>query len=776
METQRKSHNKTQYENALSAWREQIVKAARNPALKHHLTNRERDLLPRFASHYAKLSALPRRARRAMQRTYKRSLAGMALLLALGQAPLLAATINVGGACTLVDAITAANTNTVIGGCVAGSGADTIVLPANSTQTLTAVNNATYGPTGLPVISSDVTVAGNGATVQRASTAPDFCIFAVGFNAHLTLQQTIVSGGSNPNGNGGGILASGGALTLKNVTIRDNHANAGGGIYSVGYQTQSVSDSTISSNFARSSGGGIGNTQSTFLVTNSTITNNISTNGSGGVDSYSGDLTFTNSTISGNIAGGFGAGGVDSDSGNLAFINSTISGNSGYDGGGIKTARGTLSLTNSLISNNSAASIGGGVASFAFGAADTLSLANCTVSGNIAKFGGGIFDDGSKFTLDSSVVTGNSASFSGGVSTNGSSVVLAKSLISGNTAPANGSEIKVLNGYLAVDSFNLFGQSGLTTIDALAQSFTPGATDIIATSDGTTPTPLSNILNTTLADNGGPTKTHALVIGSPAIDAVTDGSCPPPAKDQRGIARPQGAACDIGAFELQATPSAPGVLRFSAATFSVGEAGGDAVITAARTGGADGQVSVGYTTSPGSATEGADYTFTNGSLTWATGDTASKSFRVPIINDTDVEGNETVNLALSNPDGGATVGSPNSAVLTIADNDGSPVAVCAGRVPTIVGTASAEIIRGTNGPDVIDGRGGNDTISGLKGNDLICGGSGNDNINGGDGNDRLLGESGNDQLDGGPNSDRCDGGAPARGDSAKNCEQRSNVP
>ena len=62
--------------------------------------------------------------------------------------------------------------------------------------------------------------------------------------------------------------------------------------------------------------------------------------------------------------------------------------------------------------------------------------------------------------------------------------------------------------------------------------------------------PLNAILNPTLANNGGPTLTHALVPGSPALDAVATG-CPPPTTDQRGVARPQGARCDIGAVEAQ---------------------------------------------------------------------------------------------------------------------------------------------------------------------------------------------------------------------------------
>src|SRR5262245_7156001 len=128
------------------------------------------ELLPRFAACYTQLRALPRRVRRALQRQWCSSLAALALWLALVQSPGLAATIPVEGACTLVDAITAANTDTATGGCVAGSEADTITLPTNSTQTLTAVNNNTYGPTGLPVVSSTITIEGQGSTIARESS------------------------------------------------------------------------------------------------------------------------------------------------------------------------------------------------------------------------------------------------------------------------------------------------------------------------------------------------------------------------------------------------------------------------------------------------------------------------------------------------------------------------------------------------------------------------------------------------------------------------------
>jgi hypothetical protein len=161
------------------------------------------ELLPCFVDHYERLKALPRSMRRALQRQWRRSLAGLALLLVLGQAPALAAMINVGASCTLVKAIVAANNDTTASGnCTKGRGADKIVLPRNSTQTLTAVNNTTpynttpYGPTGLPVIRSEITIVGNNSTIRRAGTAPRFRIFAVGRNGNLRLQQTTVSGGA----------------------------------------------------------------------------------------------------------------------------------------------------------------------------------------------------------------------------------------------------------------------------------------------------------------------------------------------------------------------------------------------------------------------------------------------------------------------------------------------------------------------------------------------------------------------------------------------------
>jgi Ca2+-binding RTX toxin-like protein len=224
---------------------------------------------------------------------------------------------------------------------------------------------------------------------------------------------------------------------------------------------------------------------------------------------------------------------------------------------------------------------------------------------------------------------------------------------------------------------------------------------------------------------------------------------------------------------------------------------------------------VSYTTaSGGTATEGADYTFSSGSLNWADGDATPKTFSVPIINDGDVEGNETVDLALGNP-GGAALGMRRTAVLNIVDNDQAPIppwVSCAGLAATIIGTAGDETLIGTAGADVIHALGGADSIAGKEGNDVICGGDGNDvilislgnddmrgdlgndQLGGGAGADRLrggpgadqvfgdeagdtlLGDDGVDRLDGGGGTDNCDGGPPDLGDTAVNCELSTGVP
>lgn len=130
---------------------------------------------------------------------------------------------------------------------------------------------------------------------------------------------------------------------------------------------------------------------------------------------------------------------------------------------------------------------------------------------------------------------------------------------------------------------------------------------------------------------------------------------------------------DIGADEIIIVGT-PGSLQFSSATYSVGEAGPVATITVTRTGGSDGTVTAQYASTNGTATGGAsctagiDYVNTNGTVTFVNGDT-SETFDVPICQDPTDEPDETVNLGLSGATGGATIGTPSTAVLTIVDDD-----------------------------------------------------------------------------------------------------------
>ncbi len=133
---------------------------------------------------------------------------------------------------------------------------------------------------------------------------------------------------------------------------------------------------------------------------------------------------------------------------------------------------------------------------------------------------------------------------------------------------------------------------------------------------------------------------------------------------------------DIGADEFVA-PVQPGTLQFSSATYTVAEAGGTVTLTVTRTGGSDGAVTADYTLGGGTATGGAacggsvDYVNTGGTVSFADGET-SKTFDVTICNDAAFEGNETFNATLSNATGGATIGTPNPATVTITDDDPAP--------------------------------------------------------------------------------------------------------
>ncbi len=161
----------------------------------------------------------------------------------------------------------------------------------------------------------------------------------------------------------------------------------------------------------------------------------------------------------------------------------------------------------------------------------------------------------------------------------------------------------------------------------------------------------------------------------------------------------QNGAVDLGAFESTglATPPPPGgVLQFSAGNYSCGESGGTATVTVSRIGGTAGAVGVSYSSAAGgTAAAGSEYTPVVGTLVWAPGDSAPKTFQVPIINDSLIETNETVNLSLFSPTGGAALGSLSSVTLTITDDDMPASTLMYG-----IGETSNVLFLFTSGPPV----------------------------------------------------------------------------
>ena len=425
------------------------------------------------------------------------------------------------------------------------------------------------------VIDLDLTLigAGSGDTIVQAATSSADATSRV-FN--ITGGTVAISGVAVQNGNasddGGGIYNSS-TLTLTNVMVSNNiSADGGGGIHSTSTGMLSLSNSTVSDNTASGiwgGGGGIYNDFGTLNVTNSTVSGNWSSFHGGGINNNSGTLTLSDSTVSSNTATGpFGGGGgiYSLSSGIMATMiltNSTISGNSASSkGGGFANVGGIVSLTNSTVSNNVASALGGGIRN-----TGTLTVTDSTVSGNTTNAnGGGIYNIGT-VTLTNSTISGNTANKNGGGFSNAPNLgaaTLTNSTITGNASETGSgggifnvsSMIELINTIVAENTaptgpdctgsptslgYNLIG-------DDTGCSFTAATGDLVG--DG--PNPVDPVLGL-LQDNGGPTLTHALSDGSPAIDQIPIVDCTVTA-DQRGVVRQQGPACDMGAFELQMQP------------------------------------------------------------------------------------------------------------------------------------------------------------------------------------------------------------------------------
>ena len=373
------------------------------------------------------------------------------------------------------------------------------------------------------VITKSITISASPqmVTVQRASQAPQFRIFHVMPGHSVEINGLTISGGHITGDNGGGILNDNSTLTIAHCTVNGNAIvsassnNFGGGIHNSGTMTLNQvivnNNNAVFGGYGKGvpSGGGISNT-GTMIIIAGTVQSNMGFWSAGGIYN-TGMLTITGSTIINNQTGnpghfGGSGGGIVND-GTMTIQDSTISGNTalggdlqGGDGGGISGNNNTI--TNSTITGNSALH-GGGVAGGG-------NIAHTTFSTNSAS------RDGGALYLTSPLELGNT---------------ILKAGVSGVNIFNNG-------GSFITHGYNVCSDDG--------SGFLNGPGDQINTDPMLGP----------LQDNGGPTFTHALLPGSPAIDAGDPNFTPPPYYDQRGpgFVRVFNGRIDVGSFEVQPTP------------------------------------------------------------------------------------------------------------------------------------------------------------------------------------------------------------------------------
>ncbi|MFQ5967888.1 MAG: choice-of-anchor Q domain-containing protein, partial [Acidimicrobiia bacterium] len=278
-----------------------------------------------------------------------------------------------------------------------------------------------------------------------------------------------------------------------------------------------VSDVTIR-NGAVDLGAGVRVTSASLTLDRTVFTANAASDRGGAIHASGSSVNVTDSSVSGNTSTRDG-GGIFTTGGTMTLDRVTVSGNDATtrDGGGLFNGNGVVSVTNSTFSGNTSGDEGGGIRQ---NVAGSIEVRHSTISGNTAPLGDGVFN-GMTATFENTIIADN------------------------GTENCQGSMTS--DGY-NIDSANTCGFAG------------PG--DQINTDPLLGP----------LADNGGPTQTHAIGAGSPALDTASP-TCP--ATDQRGITRPQGPSCDSGAFEYE-----PPVITISGTVFDdlVGDGLNDGVV------------------------------------------------------------------------------------------------------------------------------------------------------------------------------------------------------
>jgi len=417
----------------------------------------------------------------------------------------------------------------------------------------------------------------------------------------LTVTNSIVMSNTTESGNGGGIYNDSGlekynAATVVNSTFVGNVASSeygggsGGGIYTTNYTNLRVSGSTFEGNTAHGSGGGIyayryadteifdcifSNNRADFrggairndsfsplLIWDSVFHDNSAESGGAIYASFSLNQEIVRSEFLTNTASSFG-GAIYNTEAELRIIESYFAENQADSFGGavynsvIAMLKLPVRISDTTFYSNSSGYVAGAI----YNSADGKSIiTRSTFESNHAQnYGGAIYNNyGGEVDLSNSTLSGNTTDGSGGglFLNNAATLTATNVSISNNSAIDNGGGIYVTGyGKLYLDSSLV--ASSLSGSDCAYRTGDPWGTVIDLghnlVEDGTCiydPTSFSAPpLLGTLQDNGGKTETHALLEGSPAIDVIPTGACQV-IEDQRSISRPQGVACDIGAFEL----------------------------------------------------------------------------------------------------------------------------------------------------------------------------------------------------------------------------------
>jgi uncharacterized repeat protein (TIGR01451 family)/CSLREA domain-containing protein len=271
----------------------------------------------------------------------------------------------------------------------------------------------------------------------------------------------------------------------------------------------------------------------------------------GGIQIFAGaSVVMRNSTIRDNRSTTAGGGIAVASGSSLTLINSSVTGNAADEKGGGIYSEGTLTVTASTVAANHATGSGAGMW---LSATSTSTVTRTTLSGNTADGSAGIYNGGT-LSVRSSTIFGNASTFNaGGIFADGPTTI-GNSIIAGNTQQAGSTDCHSASG-ISTLGYNL-------TTNLAGCGFQ--GSDVLVTPAQVT----TQVLDATLRDNGGPTKTHALLARGRAVDA---GYCPGESADQRGLTRPVDDpaianardACDIGAYELQGPVAAVADLMIS---------------------------------------------------------------------------------------------------------------------------------------------------------------------------------------------------------------------